>query len=96
MTNPLAQAPNATDDSDLLTRLTAHRTVGTAPRAELEWLVAHGTVRTFEPGEMIARKGEPVEALFVILKGRLSHLTDPGGTWRKRSVWISAGIFTPR
>jgi len=92
MTNPLAQAPNATDDSDLLTRLTAHRTVGTAPRAELEWLVAHGTVRTFEPGEMIARKGEPVESLFVILKGRLSHLTDPGGTWRKVMDWRDGDV----
>ena len=28
---------------------------------------------------MIARKGEPVEALYIILKGHVSHLIDQGG-----------------
>jgi signal transduction histidine kinase len=92
MTDPQVDTPNAPADVELLARLTAHRTVGTAPRPELEWLAARGTLKRYEPGDMIARKGEPVEALFIILKGRLSHLVDPGGTWRKVMDWREGDV----
>ncbi|HEU4955166.1 MAG TPA: ATP-binding protein [Gemmatimonadales bacterium] len=74
-------------DGDLLARLAAHRTVGKVPREELEWLVAHGTLERYVPGEMIARKGQPVEALFIILTGHVAHFTDQGGTMRKAVDW---------
>jgi signal transduction histidine kinase len=83
MTDPRPQSPHAADDGDLVARLTAHRALGSVPREELEWLVAHGTLERYEPGWMIARKGEPVDALYIILKGHVSHLTDQGGAWRK-------------
>ena len=31
-------------DGDLIARLAAHKAIGNVPRAELEWLVAHGTL----------------------------------------------------
>jgi signal transduction histidine kinase len=74
-------------DGDLLARLTAHRTIGNAPRAELEWLVAHGTLERYQTGDMIARKGQPVEALYIILKGHVAHVLDQGGSWRKAMDW---------
>jgi signal transduction histidine kinase len=74
-------------DTDLLARLAAHQVLGKVPRAELEWLVAHGTLERYEPGQMIARKGEPVEALYVIFKGHVSHFLEQGGTWRKAMDW---------
>jgi len=77
---------------DLLKRLEAHRAIGKSPRAELEWLIAHGTLQRLSPGEMIARKGEPVDALYVILEGRVSHLTDQGGSWRKVVSWGEGDI----
>jgi signal transduction histidine kinase len=83
---------DTTGAADLFARLTAHRTLGAAPRAGLEWLVAHGTVHQFAPGEMIARKGEPVESLYIILQGRVSHLTDQGGTWRKVMDWRDGDV----
>ena len=92
MTEPLPQGPNESPAPDVLARLAAHRTVGTAPRPELEWLVAHGAVNQFEPGDTIARKGEPVEALYIILKGRVSHLNDAGGTWRKVMDWRDGDV----
>jgi signal transduction histidine kinase len=92
MTDPQPDVPNAQDDGDLLARLTAHRTVGGAPREELQWLVAHGTVQQFAPGDMIARKGETVESLYIILGGRVSHLTDQGGTWRKVMDWRDGDV----
>lgn len=72
---------------DLLARLAEHRTIGTAPRAELEWLLAHGTYERVEAGTLVARKGQPVEALYLILKGHVAHFMEQGGTTRKVMEW---------
>ncbi len=87
MTDPRPLSRTATDDTDLLARLTEHRVLGKVPRAELEWLVSHGTLERYQPGFMIAKKGEPVEALYVIFTGHVSHFMDQGGTWRKVMDW---------
>jgi signal transduction histidine kinase len=72
---------------DILARLAAHRTIGKAPRAELEWLATHATFEYAEPGSMVARKGQPVEALYLILKGHVAHFMEQGGTTRKVMDW---------
>ncbi len=77
---------------DVLERLMAHRALDKVPREELEWLVAHGTLERLEPGRMIARKGQPVEALYVILAGHVVHMTDQGGTWRKAMDWHAGDV----
>jgi signal transduction histidine kinase len=41
------------------------------PRDQLDWLVEHMEERTFQPGEMMAREGEPLEHLIVILVGEI-------------------------
>jgi len=87
MSDLRAESVTTAADTDLLTRLMEHRAIGKAPRAELEWLVAHGTLLRCEAGAMIARKGEPVEALIIIFKGHVSHYMDQGGTWRKAIDW---------
>jgi signal transduction histidine kinase len=74
-------------DGDLIARLSAHKVIGNVPRAELEWLVAHGTLERYQTGDMIARKGQPVEALYIILKGHVAHLLDHGGSWHKAIDW---------
>ena len=78
--------------ADLLSRLAAHPTVGSAPREELEWLIAHGTINHYGVGEMVSRKGEPVSGLHVILQGRMSHLVDSGGVWRKVMDWRAGDV----
>jgi signal transduction histidine kinase len=72
---------------DLLARLAEHRTVGNAPRAELEWLLAHGAYERADPGTLVARKGQPVEALYLILRGYVAHFMEQGGTTRKVMEW---------
>ncbi|HUL49207.1 MAG TPA: cyclic nucleotide-binding domain-containing protein, partial [Gemmatimonadales bacterium] len=79
-------------NEDLLARLAAHRTIGTAPRAELEWLVAHGTIERFETGQYLVQKGDPVLGLYIVLAGHVSHLTDQGGTWRKVIEWREGDV----
>jgi len=78
--------------SDVLARLQAHQTVGQAPREELEWLVAHGRLEHYEPGHMIAKKGEPVDALYILLTGHVAHYMDQGGHWRKALDWRAGEV----
>ena len=79
-------------DAATLALLRAHRITGPLPLAELEWLVAHGTLGRCGPGDRIARKGEPVEALYIIFTGHVSHFTDQGGTWRKAMDWRDGDV----
>ena len=84
-------APNA-PAGELVARLQAHRAFQSVPREELEWLAAHGTLEHFDTGDLIAKKGEAVEALYVILSGHVSHFTDQGGTWHKAIDWRSGDV----
>jgi len=77
---------------DLIARLQQHQTVGQAPRDELEWLIAHGTLEHYEPGHLIATKGEPVDALYILLSGRVTHYMDQGGHWRKALDWHAGDV----
>jgi len=87
MTDPKPMGQDAEARAVLLARLASHRILGKAPRAELEWLIAHGTLERYEAGALIARKGEPVEALYIVLTGHVSHFMDQGGTVRKVMDW---------
>lgn len=72
---------------DLVDQLQMHKTLRTAPREELLWIVAHSTLRTVQPGEVLSRKGEVIDALYIILKGHLSHHVDRGTGRRKVMEW---------
>ena len=78
-------------DSDLVTRLAQHRTIGSAPHRELEWLAAHGYVQHYEPGEMV-RKGEPVQRLWVFLSGHFAFYQDRGLGPRKVLEWRGGDV----
>ena len=92
MTDVRTAAPNVRDDAPLLERLASHRALTGVPTAELQWLVAHGTLVRHEAGVLITRKGEPVEALYIILSGHLSHLVEQGGAWRKVTDWRAGDV----
>jgi len=42
---------------------------------DMDWLVAHGTRRTLDPGEIVTRESEPVTALTVVLQGTMHATT---------------------
>lgn len=73
--------------TDLVERLAAHRTLGAAPREELAWLAAHGSLRQVNPGDVVAQKGQPVEELWVVLSGRLAIFVDRGTGLKKMVEW---------
>ena len=49
-------------EADLVERLAAHTKIGAVPREELEWLVAHGSFRHLDEGDVLTATGVPVEA----------------------------------
>jgi signal transduction histidine kinase len=79
-------------DPDLVTRLALHRTVGAAPREELEWLAGHGYEQHYDPGKQVWRKGEPIEGLYVVLSGHLAIYVDRGLGPRKVLEWRAGDV----
>lgn len=79
-------------DTDLVERLARHKTLGSAPREELEWLVAHGTLRRLEAGTLLAQRGNPVTAMNVILSGRVALFVDRGAGPHKMVEWREGDV----
>lgn len=80
------------DIQDLIERLAAHRTLGSAPRAELEWLAAHGTLRSLAAGDLLSVKGRQVEGLYIVLGGRIALFVDRGSGPTTLVEWRSGDI----
>jgi len=78
--------------TDLVDRLAKHRTLGAAPREELEWLAARGAVRWLAVGDTISVKGSPVEGLFAILSGRIATFVDRGSGPQKFAEWRDGDV----
>jgi signal transduction histidine kinase len=78
--------------SDLIDRLVEHTTLGTAPREELAWLAAHSSLRMLGAGEVLSRKGIPVEGLFVLLSGHVTLTVDRGGGPQKMIEWRAGDV----
>jgi signal transduction histidine kinase len=82
--------------TDIVDRLADHRTIGRAPRRELEWLAAHGRLRFYEAGEIVARKGMTIEesemGLEIVLAGRFAIFVDRGGGRRRVLEWQGGDI----
>jgi signal transduction histidine kinase len=76
----------------LVDRLAAHRTIGRAPREELAWIATHGTLRHFQEGEVVLRHNETVDALYVILSGRLSISLSRGARQSRVMEWQGGDI----
>lgn len=91
---PLPEPGSApADDNSLVERLAAHRTIGSIPREELEWLASHGRLRRLEPGELISPRSQPVSAMYVLLTGRVSiHYVGAGGVRHKVAEWRAGDV----
>ncbi len=77
---------------DLIDRLAEHKKLGTAPREELSWLAAHGTLRYLDAGEVLSHKGQPVEGLHIVLSGHVSLSVDRGSGPQKMIEWRAGEV----
>lgn len=78
--------------TDLIDRLAQHKTLGSAPREELAWLVSHGSLRQLKTGDVLSHKGLQVEGLFIVLSGRLAIFIDRGAGLRKIMEWREGDV----
>jgi len=80
----------------IVERLAAHRTIGRAPRSELEWLASHGRVRRFAGGEHLARQGQTLEesgiGFEILLAGHFMIQVDRGAGPRRVMDWQGGDI----
>jgi signal transduction histidine kinase len=77
---------------DLIDRLAEHKMLGTAPREELAWLAAHGTLRPLETGEVLSHKGKTVDGMYIILSGHVSLSVDRGSGPQKAIEWRTGEV----
>ncbi|HEX5071139.1 MAG TPA: ATP-binding protein [Vicinamibacterales bacterium] len=77
---------------DLVDRLAAHRTIGSAPREELEWIAAHGRIRVLAAGELLSSHQRPVEGLYFVLSGLVTIHVDRGAGSRRVMEWRGGDV----
>jgi signal transduction histidine kinase len=78
--------------TDLVERLAAHKTLGHAPRHELEWLASNGSLRHLNAGDVLTPETEAVEGLFVLLSGRLAIFVNRGAGLHKAMEWRAGDV----
>jgi signal transduction histidine kinase len=80
--------------TDLVEQLAAHKTLGSAPRPELEWVAAHGIIRHLEKDEVLTRANSniSVEGLFVLLSGHIAIYVDRGSGTSKAMEWRAGDV----
>jgi signal transduction histidine kinase len=79
-------------DPSLIERLAALPALSSVPRAQIEWLAAHGEIRHYQQGEVVATKGEPIQLLQILLSGRMSVRLDRGGISRVVMEWTRGDV----
>ena len=77
---------------DLVEQLIAHRAIGSAPRHELEWVAAHGKLWEAKPGEVLSAKGQPVDAMHVVLSGLIAIFIERGAALQKAVEWRAGDV----
>jgi signal transduction histidine kinase len=78
--------------SEVVDRLTAHKTLGAAPREELEWIAAHGELRHYEAGDVLNAKTQRVTDMDVLLSGHAAIHVDRGNGRRKVMEWFGGDV----
>jgi len=78
--------------ADVVDRLADHKTIGAAPRPELEWLAAHGSIRHLNTGDVLTPKAKAVEGLYIVLSGRISISVDRGTGPHKIMEWRQGDV----
>ncbi len=79
-------------DDEIMRKLLAHRMLGSAPRPELEWMVAHGELRRMDQGDLVGGVGEEVNELIVLLSGRITVFQNRLGSRRKVAEWHAGEV----
>ena len=85
--------------TDVVALLLEHRTLGGAPREELEWLAAHGEAHHVEPGTLRNADGDVhplvasgLSSLIILFRGHLQMYGDHGAGRHKLAEWQGGDV----
>ncbi len=78
--------------AEIVERLVAHRTLGGAPRSELEWLATHGTMRRYGTGEILVPPGATSTEMVIIFVGDGSISVERAGEKKKFLEWHAGDV----
>ena len=78
--------------AEIVERLVAHRTLGGAPREELEWLATHGTMRRYGTGEILVPPGATSTEMVIIFVGDGSISVERAGEKKKFLEWHAGDV----
>jgi signal transduction histidine kinase len=94
-----APEPLSLSRAEIVERLQQHRTLGGAPRSELEWLAAHGQAVHADNGSLRTITGDMdsvvragFDSLIVVFSGRLVIYADHGAGPHKVMEWIAGDV----
>jgi signal transduction histidine kinase len=77
---------------ELVEQLAGHKTIGSAPREELEWLASHGELRQLHPGEVVVPKTMLVVEMIILISGHLAIYVERGSAKRKVMEWRGGDV----
>jgi signal transduction histidine kinase len=80
------------DQTALLARLEAHRTLAGVPKDQLAWVARVGHERVIEPGVVLTPSSGPVDGLYIVLDGHLLIRVDRGGGPRIVMEWHGGDV----
>jgi signal transduction histidine kinase len=80
------------EPDSLVDRLAALPNLEGIPRAELEWLAAHGNLEVHEAGAILAPRGKRIEKFWVILSGHVAVRVDRGAGPRRVMGWRTGEV----
>jgi signal transduction histidine kinase len=77
---------------ELAKRLSGYELLHHVPEEQLHWLASQGTLRTLQPGEVLFQKEDPIEFLFIILKGKIQFKLEQKGEHRVINELVEGDI----
>jgi len=77
---------------EIIELLLAHRTLGAAPRPELEWLADHGTLRDYEVGDVFVDPTMVPTEMIIIFEGDGSVFVERSGEKKKFMEWHAGDV----
>ena len=77
----------------IVARLAAHKTVGSAPRDELEWLARHGRLKRYESGGVMVPQSDVVREMVIMFTGHAAIYVERAGTGRRKALeWFGGDV----
>ncbi len=77
---------------DILTALKDSPELKNVPDDQLQWLIERGDCRSFKEGDMLFKKDDPIENMYIILEGALQFRLEQNGQFREIAQQKQGGI----